>query len=591
MRELGRIAELEKFWVRNFKSLRDLTLDVPTKLTVVIGYNGSGKTALVEVFELLTYVLDWKRGVIANPFARFWGYDKVVWRHNEDLPVTIGFKLRLTDIQRKVQEIESENLKKILEYIRHLLPTPMEIDYELDVTGRGGDFRVLRENIVVYSKDLKVATDTVRSTLTVTADVLKELNNAFEEIREVAMEVEGVAEESSSSTARSKTEDEFPEDLLKSGSKYIKRGLLRYKRLLSELGVVDRIIRRKEIESLSRNQIGLAYLLTLYAPEFFTVQHSVIEFSTKMEERYSALDISATAVIRYLLFPEDYILGKQGLSNLVESIGRRLLINTSSPRYQKILEYFKELEEEDLENVHSVVRKVLSYLIARRLLHRVSGILFTASATVYGFIDGICVVKDIDWKSVKTPQSVERQERLKPDGSNFIPFLFTLTGGNVGMVFDEVLKYAFPGSGRVRVGFDITTDSRIFLRLTTEDGVRLTPISIPHGVLKTLIIESLLRWRPTLLVVDEFENSLHPELQQFLIDEIRTSGVNAIITSHSTVPVNYVRDLREVVVLRLERGETKVYRLSEEVRERIRETRLTLSDLLLSGLLRPEVSG
>lgn len=78
MRELGRIAELEKFWVRNFKSLKDLTLDVPTKLTVVIGYNGSGKTALVEVFELLTYVLDWKRGVIANPFARFWGYDKVV---------------------------------------------------------------------------------------------------------------------------------------------------------------------------------------------------------------------------------------------------------------------------------------------------------------------------------------------------------------------------------------------------------------------------------------------------------------------------------------------------------------------------------
>lgn len=58
MRELGRLTELERLWVRNFKSLKDLTLDMPAKLTVVVGVNGSGKTALVEVFELLTYVLD-----------------------------------------------------------------------------------------------------------------------------------------------------------------------------------------------------------------------------------------------------------------------------------------------------------------------------------------------------------------------------------------------------------------------------------------------------------------------------------------------------------------------------------------------------
>jgi len=58
MRELGRLTELERLWVRNFKSLKDLTLDMPAKLTVVVGVNESGKTALVEVFELLTYVLD-----------------------------------------------------------------------------------------------------------------------------------------------------------------------------------------------------------------------------------------------------------------------------------------------------------------------------------------------------------------------------------------------------------------------------------------------------------------------------------------------------------------------------------------------------
>lgn len=148
----------------------------------------------------------------------------------------------------------------------------------------------------------------------------------------------------------------------------------------------------------------------------------------------------------------------------------------------------------------------------------------------------------------------------------------------------------FPDSGRVRVGLDVTTDNRVFLKLTADD-VSLTPASIPNSVLKTLIVESLLRWGPTLLVIDEFESSLHPELQQFLMDELRASNVNAIITPHSMIPTNYVKDVREVVVLRLEKGETRAYRLSENVRERLWEAKLILSDFLFSGPLRPEVGG
>lgn len=73
------------------------------------------------------------------------------------------------------------------------------------------------------------------------------------------------------------------------------------------------------------------------------------------------------------------------------------------------MEKFKRLKNEDAEKSLNVVREVFPHLIARNLLHRVSSNLFMASAVVYGFIDGICVVKDIDRKSVKTPQSVERR--------------------------------------------------------------------------------------------------------------------------------------------------------------------------------------
>jgi predicted ATPase len=133
------------------------------------------------------------------------------------------------------------------------------------------------------------------------------------------------------------------------------------------------------------------------------------------------------------------------------------------------------------------------------------------------------------------------------------------------------------------VRFEVTDDGRVYMSLVADDLI-LKPMSIPCGVLKTLILEALLEWKPTLLVVDEFENSLHPEVQQFLIDEFRSSGVHVILTTHSTIPLNYAKRVEEVVVLVLENGESKPRRLREDVLKFLEAKRLTLSELLLSGL-------
>jgi predicted ATPase len=105
MRDLGRLAVLEKFWVRNFKSLKNFDLDLPSRLTIIVGANGSGKTSVVEVFELLNYILEWARGRVVNPFYKWWGYGNVVWKHDEDLPITIGFKMRLESLQERMSKI------------------------------------------------------------------------------------------------------------------------------------------------------------------------------------------------------------------------------------------------------------------------------------------------------------------------------------------------------------------------------------------------------------------------------------------------------------------------------------------------------
>lgn len=204
---------------------------------------------------------------------------------------------------------------------------------------------------------------------------------------------------------------------------------------------------------------------------------------------------------------------------------------------------------------------------------------------VHNFVDSIMVVKDIDWKAIRSPQTLTKQVRLLPDASNFVPFLYTIAEGSVSESLVESLRYAFVGANDLRLGFSVTEDGRVFLKLVV-DGTTLTPASIPSGVLKTLIIESLLS-RAGVVVIDEFENSLHPELQQFLMDKFRSRNASVILTTHSTVPLDYAKSVNEVVVLKLEGGETKVYRLGKEVEEALKKHKMTLSELFDSGLLQP----
>ena len=79
LRAVVRRGRLLRLGVKGFKSLRDIEVDFPVPLTVVVGPNGSGKTALVESLELLREVLEYIRGRAVSPFVKWWGYRNVVW--------------------------------------------------------------------------------------------------------------------------------------------------------------------------------------------------------------------------------------------------------------------------------------------------------------------------------------------------------------------------------------------------------------------------------------------------------------------------------------------------------------------------------
>jgi len=203
------------------------------------------------------------------------------------------------------------------------------------------------------------------------------------------------------------------------------------------------------------------------------------------------------------------------------------------------------------------------------------------AGAVQEFLNGIVVIKDINWKAVRSLQPAVREERLLPDASNFLPFLYTATGGAIPESLIEALRHVFP----VR-DMQFAADGDVLaLKLTTEDGVTLTQATMPSGVLKTLILEAVLETKPTIVVIDEFENSLDPEAQQFLIDELRSRDVYAVLTTHSSVVLDYAKTPQEVVMLRLVGSETKAWRLRDEVKEKLKKHNLTLSELIGSGLL------
>jgi predicted ATPase len=577
LRELSRLAELERIWVRNFKSLKDFEFSKPTKLLIVAGMNGSGKTALVEAFELLTQILEWARGLNPNPFHKWWGYDKVVWRHNEDLPIIIGLKLRLGNIESRALDTESRHVKALLEEFENLAKD-MSITYEISASGKGGRFNILKETLQITAKNLQLSIDTAKSVTSLEIDITKEFNDIVKSMKEFG--------------AESKEETIKP----------VERGKGEYAEL-SQSSILKLSIALSDIIDLFKEVFTSKYIkenmavleLLSNASEIFRLASHSVRVECRLRESRSLLtivpiiekdiEVDASFVLyRLESFVENTVFGDECRDHIAKVINNMITIDSASPRYREFVESLKGV---DVNVIIERAKNALSRHTAKEVIRRVIRIVVFALLVVHGFIDGIAVVKNIDWKTIASPQPLTRVEKLSSDASNFLQFFFTLTGGVIGDDLKEALRYSFPGYENYSIVFDVTTDGRVFPSLVV-DGLKLPPVSIPQGVLKTLMIESLIIWKPTVIVIDEFENSLHPELQQFLLDELRNSDAYVIIATHSTIPLNYAKNINEVVILKLENGETKPYGISREALEILKSKKLTLSELLLSGLVRFE---
>lgn len=159
---------------------------------------------------------------------------------------------------------------------------------------------------------------------------------------------------------------------------------------------------------------------------------------------------------------------------------------------------------------------------------------------------------------------------------------FNRGGGKLPERIEAAMKELFPDWG---LAFEITQDGRVFMTVKEGDLI-LQPPSIPDGLYKMLSILIAIEQNPSVLLIDEFDTSLHARMVEYLLDVLRSSKTTTIISSHSSTVVD-LSLLEEIVLVEKVGHETKLSRVHspEDVRARLQHEGVTVSESWLYGKL------
>ncbi len=150
---------------------------------------------------------------------------------------------------------------------------------------------------------------------------------------------------------------------------------------------------------------------------------------------------------------------------------------------------------------------------------------------------------------------------------------------------EAMMEQFFP---KFTLRFDLTPEGNVYMKIL-ENGVELMPPSIPDGFYKALLILASIEEKPSILLIDEIENSLHAELLEYIIDELKEAskqGTTVIAATHSPIVIDLV-DLEDLILVEKGATGTILSRVKEpdEVRRKLREYGITPSESWIYGKL------
>ena len=176
----------------------------------------------------------------------------------------------------------------------------------------------------------------------------------------------------------------------------------------------------------------------------------------------------------------------------------------------------------------------------------------------------------------------KKEITLNEDGSNLITVLYNiiLKEGRIPEDILNPLSMIFPNT---RISFQLTDDGRALMKVF-EEGVELSPPSISDGFYKILLILTAIYLKPSILIIDEIENSLYPEALELIFDTLKESESQVIITTHSPIVVD-LTEPKDVMFVDKKFGESRFIRIKnpEKLKEKLNELGLSFSEGWLYG--------
>ncbi|MBU3965782.1 MAG: AAA family ATPase [Euryarchaeota archaeon] len=204
--------------------------------------------------------------------------------------------------------------------------------------------------------------------------------------------------------------------------------------------------------------------------------------------------------------------------------------------------------------------------------------------TIISTLTKLLILYPLNIRLMKIPQALRREETLKEDGSNIASVYHTvyLKEGKIPEEIYNPLTMVFP---KTDVRPHITDDGRVMIKFL-EDGFDLLPPNTSDGFYKILTMLIAIYLKPPLLIIDEIENSLHPETLELILDTIKATDIQAIITTHSPVVVD-MTEPDDMVLVEKEQGESRFKRIKdpEKIRTFLKEKGIKFSVGWLYGEL------
>jgi len=194
------------------------------------------------------------------------------------------------------------------------------------------------------------------------------------------------------------------------------------------------------------------------------------------------------------------------------------------------------------------------------------------------------IILKLNIHEIKRPSTEKKETWLSEDGANLNAILYSLflKEGRIPERIATIISYLFP---EVNIMFSLTEDQRVYIKIR-EDTLELPPPNVSDGLYKVLAVLAALELKPSILVIDEIENSLHPRTLETILDEFKSSETMVIMTTHSPVVVD-MTDPKDLVLVEKIAGETKFRRIKkpEEIKKKLHEAGITFSEGWLYGKL------